>query len=921
MAGERWLRTEELYHAAAQLPHHERDRFLDEACDGDASLRAEIVSLLACTSAEFIEEPALNVAARLMTGDWTAGTLSGTTIAQFRVLDRLGAGGMGVVYEAEDTRLGRRVALKFLPPWVGSNPRALARFEQEARAASALNHPHICTIYGVHDHDGRPFIEMERLDGQTLRERLTAPLAITEVVTIALQLADALDAAHARGIIHRDLKPGNIFCTARGVKILDFGIAKLESAPDAEAGAVIGTRGYMSPEQEAGAAVDARSDLFSLGAVIHEMATGHAASPGRSATIPRPLERIITKALRPDLDERYQRATDVRSDLERVQRGAAGRRYWPWTAAAVAAIAMIAALAFRYAPFTAGDLFGGALRLRQLTHNASEFSVSSGAISPDGRHVAYADPRGVHILEMATNTTRRLDFEGVLDQAQWDVTAGWLPDSARFVVNVATPGPRDDSSIWIVGLTDRPRKLRDGADALSVSPGGEWIAFAETAEGRNRRTIWLMNPQGGGVHRLFDAGAGSRIFEVSWSPDGSRVAYGRGDESGPPLIIETRDLTGGPATIVVQPTEPDLLQGSAWLRDGRLLYSLTRPALGTTGGAVPCSHWQIRVGNDGRPDGTATPLAGWLPQCVAGLSFTADSKRALYLQGALQDTIRIGALGGPSPESTIGRRLTSTDGRNIPSGWTRDGRSVVFVSDSPGRTALFRQAVDRDSPTLITDEPGIVGAARLSPDGETILYLVATGRASTRQRLMRVSLAGGASEEVVNGAFVDGGARCAQWPAQVCAVAERSGDGQQLIFTTIDPFTGRGVELHRTPADAGADYRWSLSPDGRGLAILDVARPVIRVVSMSDRTSREVAIGGSGRLGYVSWLPDGSGLLVPRVDASGATLLSVALDGTSRVVSRQPGAADISGIPSPDGQQLAIWIRARATSLWLADTP
>jgi serine/threonine protein kinase len=301
----------------------------------------------------------------------------GSLVGRYRIVGTLGEGGMGVVYEAEDTRLGRRVALKFLPEALAGDRSALDRFEREARAASALNHPHICTIYDVGEPDpstdssgspragsgqAGPFMAMELLDGQTLRARLAKagrPLPSAEVVALGLQIADALDAAHARGILHRDIKPANIFVTARGAaKLLDFGIAKLAADPlvaDTEAvtsagawvtglGITLGTVGYMSPEQVRGEAVDARTDLFSLGVVLYEMATG--AQPFRGATsgavlgeilakaptapvtlnpgVPPELDRIVNKLLEKDREVRYQSAADLRVDLTRLQRELAG---------------------------------------------------------------------------------------------------------------------------------------------------------------------------------------------------------------------------------------------------------------------------------------------------------------------------------------------------------------------------------------------------------------------------------------------------------------------------------------------------------------------------------------------------------------------------------------------------------------------
>src|SRR5271156_1980186 len=287
----------------------------------------------------------------------------GETISHYRIIDPLGSGGMGQVYRAEDTRLGRQVALKFLSEDLARDSASLERFQREARSASSLNHPGICTIYDVGSHNGRPFLVMELMEGQTLRERIAGrPLATDALLDFGSQISDALEAAHARGIVHRDIKPANIFITSRSqAKILDFGLAKqTPSRRIAEAvgagnttlqptsdnliltspGSAIGTIAYMSPEQARGEDLDARTDLFSLGAVLYEMSTGQAAFNGNTSAVifdsilnrtpaapsslnpnlPPKLEEIIGKSLEKDRDLRYQTAAELRGDLKRLKR-------------------------------------------------------------------------------------------------------------------------------------------------------------------------------------------------------------------------------------------------------------------------------------------------------------------------------------------------------------------------------------------------------------------------------------------------------------------------------------------------------------------------------------------------------------------------------------------------------------------------
>jgi serine/threonine protein kinase/TolB-like protein/Tfp pilus assembly protein PilF len=357
MNAEHWQRVERLYHATLEKNADERAAFLDEACDGDESLRREVESLLSYEgqAKDFIESPVLEVAAKMIAQHEAATVSAGQTINQYRVTSRLGIGGMGEVFLAEDTRLGRGVALKFLPAVFTQDKKHLGRFEQEARAVAALSHPNVCTIHEVIETDeGRHCIVMEYVHGVTLRQRIgEGPMKVAEALEVAIQVASALAAAHEAGVVHRDIKPENIMVRRDDyVKVLDFGLAKLtepEPALDPEAstkmlhtspGMVMGTFSYMSPEQARGLPVDARTDVWSLGVVLFEMVSGQRPFQGETPTdvivsivereppslsksapeATAELERITAKTLAKDRKARYQTAADLLTDLKSLKR-------------------------------------------------------------------------------------------------------------------------------------------------------------------------------------------------------------------------------------------------------------------------------------------------------------------------------------------------------------------------------------------------------------------------------------------------------------------------------------------------------------------------------------------------------------------------------------------------------------------------
>ncbi|MGD0136657.1 MAG: protein kinase, partial [Bryobacteraceae bacterium] len=472
----------------------------------------------------------------------TAAVQSGQTVSHYRLLDIIGGGGMGVVYRAEDLKLGRPVAIKFLPSETASDPKTLQRFEREAQTASSLNHPNICTVYEFGEHEGHPFLVMELLQGQTLRDRLAAGqgstgLPLEELIKIALQVSSGLQAAHERGIIHRDIKPANIFLTNIGVcKILDFGLAKLlehsepevgtqeapELQPDAphdaaqsRFGLTLGTAGYMSPEQARGEKLDARSDLFSFGLVLYEMATGWRAFSGATAeavrdaivdqphrgvrdlnsSVPPELEAIIDAALVKDRTRRCQSAAEMQAGLERLLRGTDSGRLAAHqeissdaqvianlikrrkrAVIALMAVACVIAAAALVWVWRSGR-HSPALTQVALTQNSFEAPVMDAAISPNGNLVAYADASGLNLKVISSGEVHTL-FSPAAARV---VRIAWFPDSSNLLFSsISTQnGQRQLWSGSIFG--GAARLLRGDADDASVSADGSELLFSNGA--------------------------------------------------------------------------------------------------------------------------------------------------------------------------------------------------------------------------------------------------------------------------------------------------------------------------------------------------------------------------------------------------------------------------------------------------------
>jgi serine/threonine protein kinase len=886
-------------------------------------------------------------------------TLIGRKVSHYRVLELAAGGGMGLVYKAEDIRLGRRVALKFLPSELAADAHAVERFEREAKAASALDHRNICPVYEFGEHEQQHFIVMPFLEGATLRHRLDADdpdrngLPGNELIEIAIQIADALDAAHRSGIIHRDIKPANIFITLSGeAKILDFGVAKLVEGVDepppggdnslaqpdslTRTGTIVGTASYMSPEQIRGEKVDTRTDLFSFGLVIYEMATGQQAFIGETAVqvraailshpaaeprdqIPADLWKIIAKAIDKDRAFRYQTASEMRTALALLERNTAvtsKKTVRRWLALCGAVLLAVAGTAPWVANQRPARHF--ALIQRKLTTTSGDNHVLSGArISPDGKHLAYVEKSGMRVTLIATGETRSIPEPDGLGH-RWQV-AGWFPNNIKFIANARPLGQdakqwtADGTSIWAVpGPASPPYKLRDNAEAFSVSPNGDLIAFGANPGTFGDREIWLMNTAGGAARKLYGTGEDSAIGGLQWSPDAQRVVYLKSDASTDTFI--SRDLKGGAARSLLS-LPASRLHDLLWLADGRMLYILSEP------GPVDdsCNIWSVRIDpRTGELTEAPKQETEWAGFCVDSLSATADAKHLVFQRWTAESNVLLASVEDNGTRLGTSQRLTHNDNYNVPVDWTVDG-AVIVRSNRNGKWGLFRYT--RDANAVASRVIGTEGVldARVSPDSAWILYVVPANRSastSTLQRLMRVSITGDAPEPIVEARIA--GLSCAT-SGDSCAIAERSRDGRALIFTELHPLKSPGREFARFDTDPTRPCMWDLSPDGTRIAVLRSLDREIHILAVTGREMKTVVVKGLSGLQNIRWRADGNGFLSSTQVRLEAVLVSIDPEGNWRVLWQQPGLQGTSAVPSRDGRDLAIMDWRVTNNIWMLE--
>ena len=953
MNPELWKQVDALLEAALELPPEQREQFVAESCDGNEELREEVLSLVRAQSqaASFMERSAMNVAAQVLAQDQnltSLASLAGKQVGTYKIEKLLGSGGMGEVYLAHETKLNRRVALKILPPQFVADEERASRFEREAQALSALNHPNLITIYEVGVIDGLHFIAMEFVEGQTLRSMMSGALKLKEVLSIVAQVAEALSAAHQSGVVHRDIKPDNIMVRADGyVKVLDFGLAKLAESPAVagspnaaytQAGVTMGTLAYMSPEQASGeTTIDHRTDLWSLGVVLYELVTKQKPFQGatRQATVnailssepnsasdsdpslPSELDLVLDKVLDKDRELRYQTASDFRADVRRLlrtldsspsssrRRTLAGlvrspvsRRWWlsPLVIVAIVLLAIgVGWLVFKYRPQPPD--WSRATHVQLTDQPGTEFFPS---LAPDGKSFVYASKVNGNYDLFVQRVGGKNPTLLSKDSTANDTQPAFSPDGER----IAFHSDREPAGIYLMEATgENLRPVTAGGFHPSWSPDGKEIVFSEAGRdapdvrNTNASKLWIVNVETGQRRMLTDRDA----MQPVWSPHGHRIAFwfmppsvGRSD-------IATIPRAGGEPLVITKDASTNW--NPVWSPDGKYLYF----ASDRSGNM---NFWRVAIDEESGHV-LAEPEAVVMPSNFSShLSFSRDGRRMIYVQTNNQANIQAVDFDA-NREKVTGEPfwITRGDRQIVRPELSADGKQ--FVMRVPRRTQDDVVVVSRDGSNWrdLTNDKFFDRYPRWSSDGKKIAF---TSDRSGIYEIWTIDADGTNLRQVTFGAL----------PATSFPLW--SPDGKQLLFRTnhvsyllelSQDFRTQTPQPLPTPNNPD-DYfvAWDWSPDGKKLGGA-FGRPGTNAIGyFSFESKRYEYVGDYDAL--PTWLPDSRRFVFAHQGK--AFIADTETKKVRELFARQPEQIRSIAV-SRDGRLLYYTLFSSESDIWLVD--